>query len=154
MDIQSGENGRRQFYFRTGGRPSLGMALFLRLVKQVLNNEAVDERRVYVGGLSMGGMGTYEVLRRKRGLFAAAFAICGGDHTANVRKYANVPLWIFHGEMDDVVPSTHSHAIVAELKRLGANPKHTFYPNANHNSWDAAFAEPELLPWLFSQTKK
>ncbi|MFC7525488.1 prolyl oligopeptidase family serine peptidase [Parapedobacter sp. GCM10030251] len=154
VDIRSQDDGRREFYFRTAGRPTKGMALFLRLVNDVLENEAVDEQRVYVGGLSMGGMGTYEALRRKRNVFAGAFAICGGDHTSNVKKYAHVPLWIFHGEKDDVVPSTHSHALVAELNRLGARPKYTFYPEANHNSWDAAFAEPNLLSWLFGKTKK
>ncbi|GGG99199.1 phospholipase [Parapedobacter pyrenivorans] len=154
VDIQSQVEGKREFYFRTSGRPSTGMALFLKLMKHTLKNEAVDENRIYIGGLSMGAMGTYEALRRKPKVFAAAFAICGGDHTFNVRKYAHVPLWIFHGEQDDVVPPTHSHAIVAELKRLGASPKYTFYPTANHNSWDAAFAEPELLPWLFSHIKQ
>ena len=153
VDIQSHAEGKREFYFRTKGKPSTGMALFLRLVKHIEKHEAMDKHRVYVGGLSMGGMGTYEALRRKPKVFAAAIAICGGDNTANVKKYAHVPLWIFHGEQDNVVPPTHSHAIVAELKRIGATPKYTFYPAANHNSWDNAFAEPELLPWLFSHTK-
>jgi len=119
----------------------------------VRKHEAIDKQRIYVGGLSMGAMGTYEVMRRTPKVIAAAFAICGGDHTANVKKYAHIPLWIFHGEQDNVVPSTHSHAIVAELRRLGVNPKATFYPTANHNSWDNAFAEPELLPWLFGHKK-
>lgn len=153
VDIQT-QNGKREFYFRTGGKPSKGMTLFLRLVKDVLKREAVDRDRVYIGGLSMGAMGTYEALRRRPKVFAAAFAICGGDHTSNARKYAHVPLWIFHGEQDDVVPSTHSHAIVAELGRIGARPRSTFYPKANHNSWDPAFAEPDLLPWLFAHRKK
>ncbi|MNR41841.1 esterase [compost metagenome] len=114
----------------------------------------VDEKRVYVGGLSMGAMGTYELLRRKKKLFAAAFAICGGDHVANVQKYKNVPLWIFHGEKDDVVPVVLSTIISDQLKVLGKEPKLTLYPNANHNSWDAAFADPKLLPWLFSNQKQ
>ncbi|MGK6350572.1 prolyl oligopeptidase family serine peptidase [Parapedobacter sp. DT-150] len=152
--IETAPAGKREFYFRTGGRPSQSMRLLLRLVKQVVDEEAVDPQRVYIGGLSMGGMGTYEALRRKPKVFAAAFAICGGDHTANVKKYAHVPLWIFHGEQDDVVPATHSHVIVTELKRIGASPKYTFYPRANHNSWDSAFAEPDFLPWLFSHEKK
>lgn len=154
VDIQSNPEGRREFYFRTKGKPSTAMSLFLRLVKHIRKHEAVDQQRVYIGGLSMGAMGTYEALRRKPKFFAAAFAICGGDNTANVRRYKHVPLWIFHGEQDDVVPPTHSHAIVAELRRLGTNPKATFYPTANHNSWDDAFAEPELLPWLFGHTRK
>lgn len=152
VDIQSTPDGRREFYFRTKGKPAIAMSLFLRLVKHIRKHEAVDQQRLYIGGLSMGGMGTFEALRREPNLFAAAFAICGGDNTANAKHYTHVPLWVFHGEQDDVVPSTHSLTIVAELKRLGASPKATFYPTANHNSWDDAFAEPELLPWLFGHT--
>lgn len=154
VDIQEQPDGRREFYFSTRGKPSTGMRLFLRLVRRLKKEEAVDPQRMYIGGLSMGGMGTYEALRRKPKWFAAAFAICGGDNTANVAKYAHVPLWIFHGEQDDVVPARHSMVIIQELEREGATPKSTFYPDAGHNSWDAAFAEPDLLPWLFSHRKK
>ncbi len=147
-------NGQREFHFSTGGKPSDAMRLFLKLVDRLVKKEAVDKQRVYIGGLSMGAMGTFEALRRKPKLFAAGFAICGGDNTANAVKYTHVPLWIFHGELDDVVPSTHSKVIVEELIRLGAKPRYTFYPEANHNSWDAAFAEPDLLPWLFGHIKK
>ncbi len=154
VDILPQPNGSREFQFSTGGTPTVAMQLFLSLVDYIMKKEAVDQQRVYIGGLSMGGMGTYETLRRKPQLFAAAFAICGGDHTSNVAKYAHMPLWIFHGEQDDVVPPTHSRVIVYELQRLGGTPKYTFYPEANHNSWDAAFAEPDLLPWLFGHVKK
>ena len=153
VDIQTTSAGNREFYFSDGGKPSTGMRLFLRLVNRITKDEAVDPDRVYVGGLSMGGMGTYEVLRRKPKLFAAAFAICGGDNTANVRAYANIPLWIFHGEKDNVVPPIHSRVILAELQRRGATPRSTFYPDAEHNSWDNAFAEPDFIPWLFSHRK-
>ena len=101
----------------------------------------------------MGAMGTYELLRRKPKTFAAAFAICGGDNVANVQKYQNVPLWIFHGERDSVVPVALATTIANQLIVLGKPAKLTLYPEANHNSWDSAFAEPELLPWLFSNHK-
>jgi predicted peptidase len=72
----------------------------------------------------MGGMGTLEILRREPNVFAAAFAICGGDNTNNVKKYAKkVPLWIFHGAKDSVVPFSHSEAVVSALKDAGASPK-------------------------------
>src|SRR5690606_3085614 len=116
VDIQAQPDGRREFYFSTQGKPSTGMRLFLRLVRRLTKDEAVDPQRIYVGGLSMGGMGTYEALRRKPKLFAAAFAICGGDNTANVAKYAHVPLWIFHGEQDNGVPTMHSMVIMQELR--------------------------------------
>jgi predicted peptidase len=99
-------------------------------------------------------MGTYELLRREPNIFAAAFAICGGDNTLNVKKYAKkVPLWIFHGAKDDVVPVDHSTVVVEAIKAAGGDPKFTIYPNDNHNSWDDAFAEPQLLPWLFEHSK-
>lgn len=148
------EKGKRHFNFQQGGKPTKAMSLLLAYLKELKKLAYLDKDRFYVGGLSMGGMGTYEMLRRQPNTFAAAFAICGGDHVKNVRKYAKkVDLWIFHGAKDDVVIPEFSLLIHEELKRLGAKPKYTVYPDANHNSWDPAFKEPELLPWLFSHKK-
>jgi predicted peptidase len=146
-------DGKRTFKFATDGKPTLPMKLLTGLVKELKGQTYTDNDRFYVGGLSMGGMGTFEILRRMRGDFAAALAICGGDNPANVKKYKRTPLWIFHGAKDDVVPPEYSKVVVDALKRKGADVKFTLYPDANHNSWDNTFAEPELLPWLFSHKK-
>lgn len=153
VNIVPDAKGKRTFIFQEKGKPSKAMHALLGLVDNFLQKTYVDKRQVYLGGLSMGGMGTYELLRRKPRTFAAAFSICGGDNVANVQKYKKVPLWIFHGEKDDVVPVTFSTTIADQLKVLGKPAKLTLYPEANHNSWDSAFAEPELLPWLFSNKK-
>ncbi len=145
--------GKRFFNFLKGGEPTKSMALLLGLTDQITNKPFADKAKIYVGGLSMGGMGTFEILRRKPKTFAAAFPICGGDNVANVKKYRNVPLWIFHGGMDDVVNPQLSYNIYHALKTIGHTPKFTVYPKANHNSWDSAFAEPTLISWLFSQAK-
>lgn len=145
---------RRSFNFRKGGKPTKAMSLLLSLLHQLRRRQDIDKSQVYVGGLSMGGMGTLETLRRKPQYFAAAFSICGGDNPANAKKYARkVPLWFFHGGKDDVVTPDHSVTMVAAVKEAGGNPKFTLYPNDKHNSWDDAFAEPNLLPWLFSHKK-
>ncbi|WP_026896857.1 carboxylesterase family protein [Daejeonella oryzae] len=146
-------NGKREFMFQKRGKPTIAMKLVMSLVKEMKSKSYTDKERIYVGGLSMGGMGTFEVLRRLRNNFAAAFSICGGDNIENVKKYKKVPLWIFHGGKDDVVPPENSERVVSALKSLGAPVKYSLYPEANHNSWDQAFAEPDLLPWLFSHTK-
>lgn len=124
------------------------------LVKKISKEEAVDKKRIYITGLSMGGMGTFEVLSRYPKMFAAAAPICGGGNLQLTKKYAKrVPLWIFHGSVDAVVKVQYSRDIYADLQAKGAQVKYTEYPNVNHNSWDNAFAEPEFLSWMFSQSK-
>lgn len=144
-----------KFIFQTDeAPPTEAMQLLLGFVDELLDKPYVNKHQVYVGGLSMGGMGTFELLRRKPNVFAAAFSICGGDNTLNAKKYAKkVPMWIFHGEKDSVVPYEHSEAMVAAIKEEGGDPKYTLYPNDDHNSWNDAFAEPLLIPWLFSHHK-
>jgi predicted peptidase len=154
VNIKTDSAGRVAFQFREGGDPTPAMKALLGMLSQWLDKPFVDKHRVYVGGLSMGGMGTFELLRRKPDVFAAAFAICGGDNTLNAKIYAKkVPLWIFHGAKDHVVPADHSIIMVNALKAAGANPKFTLYANVAHDSWNEAFAEPDLVPWLFEHRK-
>ncbi len=123
------------------------------LVAKFLASGEVVKKRVYVGGLSMGGMGTFEITRRNPKLFAAAFPICGATDAAVAPELKKISWWIFHGAKDDVVPPASSIAMADALKKLKADVKFTLYPDANHNSWDPAFAEKDLLPWLFSKKK-
>lgn len=146
-------NNKRFFTFLKGGEATKSMSLVLNFTDNFFRNSFIDQSKIYVGGLSMGGMGTFEILRRRPKTFTAAIAICGGDNPANAKKYKNVPLWIFHGGLDDVVNPQLSYSVFRELRKLGKEPKYTIFPKANHNSWDSTFAEPELIPWLFSQKK-
>ncbi|WP_131535686.1 carboxylesterase family protein [Pedobacter nototheniae] len=152
-NFNTSASGKRKISFVEGGKPTKVMHALTRMVKDFLRKPYVNREQVYIGGLSMGGMGTFELLRRKRHTFAAAFSICGGDNTNNIKKYQTVPLWIFHGAKDDVVDPAFSIAISERLKTVGDEVKFSLYPKDNHNSWDSAFAEPELLPWLFSHKK-
>ena len=142
-----------RFSFQEGGDPGKAMKMLEGLIGHFRDLKYADKNRFYVGGLSMGGMGALELLRRKPRTFAAAFSICGGDNIANSKKYKRIPLWLFHGGKDTVVPPEESKKIAAELERLNAPVKLTIYAEANHNSWDPAFAEPGLLSWLFSHKK-
>jgi predicted peptidase len=143
-----------KFTFQTDAKPTGAMSALMGMVAEFLDKPFVNKHQVYIGGLSMGGMGTFEIIGREPNVFAAAFAICGGDNTLNARKYAKkVPLWIFHGEKDKTVSADHSIVMVDAIKAAGGSPKFTLYPNDDHDSWDDAFNEPELLPWLFSHSK-
>lgn len=149
VKIEADSAGKRHFDFVKGGEPTKAMKALLGMIDNMLDKPYINKAQIYAGGLSMGGMGVYELLRRKPKTFAAAFAICGGDNLANINKYKHVPLWIFHGGKDNIVDPAFSTAIANQLKIVGKEVKFTLFPDAGHNSWDSAFAEPELVPWLF-----
>ncbi|MFH4964856.1 prolyl oligopeptidase family serine peptidase [Gaetbulibacter sp. M235] len=149
------KKGLEKYKFKRLGKPTKSMTLVLSLMEDLTKKSYVKKDQVYVGGLSMGGMGTFEIINRKPDMFAAAFPICGGGNPKSVNRYANkISLWVFHGGKDDVVIPYFSLRMVAALQKKGADVKLTYFENDNHNSWDSAFAEPELLSWLFSKTKK
>ncbi|MGX1024705.1 carboxylesterase family protein [Psychroflexus sp. MBR-150] len=131
------------------------MQLVVDLMKDLTSKPYVNTNKVYVGGLSMGGMGTFEILSRQPNMFAAAFAICGDGNAELTKNYADkVDMWIFHGAQDNVVNPKGSLKMVEAILENGGKPNFTLYSDANHNSWDSAFAEPNLLTWLFSKSKK
>lgn len=148
------ENGKRTFHFQPDLGPTKAMQLLTQLVDSIILLPSTNRDQLYVGGLSMGGMGTFELLYRKPDHFAAAFPICGGGDTATCATFAKkLPLWIFHGEVDDVVPAAFSSAMAAKIASLGGRAQLTIYPGVNHNAWDFVFKEKDLIPWLFKQRK-
>ena len=146
-------NGIRDYSFPTKHEDNLHLDLVEALLDKMLKDYPIDKMRIYVGGLSMGGMGTFELVSRNPRRFAAAFAICGGAHPRIARRIQRTSWWIFHGEQDDVVPLNASVQIYDALIKKNADVRLTKYPEVKHDSWNNAFAEPELMPWLFSKQR-
>ncbi len=131
--------------------PSETMKLLLELIDYTKETYSIDERRLYATGLSMGGHGTYDMLLRNPGMFAAAVVVCSFIDVREASILAETPLWIFHGEEDQVVPVDHARVLVNALEMVGGKPKYTEYPATNHNSWEQAFAEDKMYSWLFKR---
>lgn len=143
--------GKRSFSFNPAGEPTLPLQLVMQLLDSLLKESWVDTERIYLGGLSMGGMGTFELLYRKPDIFAAAFPICGGGNPDLINeKVKSVEVWAFHGQDDPVVVPELSERMIDALLLTGAKARLTKYPGVGHNAWDFVFLEPDLLPWLFS----
>ncbi len=154
VDDSIDPDGKRVFTFYSKGSPKPTMRLVLDLLDKLVNESYIDADRVYLGGLSMGGMGTFDLLSFRPKTFAAAFPICGGGNPKTARKISRVTsLWIFHGADDKVVAPEYSEAMAESIKKHKGKVKLTIYPGTGHNSWDNAFAEPELLPWVFSNRR-
>jgi predicted peptidase len=115
---------------------------------------AIDKNRMYVGGLSVGGHNTYDIVVKNPDTFAAAFPICAWwDDMTAVSQMTTPDWWLFHGDKDTSVSVADSYKMSQALKDAGAKEvKLTIYPGVGHNSWDRAFAEPDLIPWLFSKS--
>lgn len=133
--------------------PSGPQALLLALIARLLESPGVDRSRLYLMGLSMGGYGTWDLACRQPGLFAAAVPVCGGGDESMAQRLIHLPIWAFHGTNDTVVPVTRSRNMVAAVRAAGGEVRYTEYAATGHDSWTPASREPELLPWLFAQTR-
>jgi predicted peptidase len=129
--------------------PTKPAGLVNMLVDELSGGGKIDTTRRYIMGLSMGGQGTLEFLYFWPGKYVAAEVICGGHNPELTGAYCHTPVWFFHGGKDDVVPPRYSRAVYKKLKKCNRKTRYTLFPDANHNSWDATFAEPGLLKWLF-----
>lgn len=123
------------------------------LARERLRGCTIDPHRLYLIGLSMGGFGVWDLLCRGP-RFAAAVPICGGADDTRIGTARAVPIWAFHGAKDPVVRVERSRRAVAALQQAGGHPRYTEYPDVGHDAWSRAFAEPELLPWLFRQRRE
>ena len=119
---------------------------------------SIDTSREYVTGLSMGGECTWMSIIERPDRFAAAVPICAGDRFIGMdaaergRAFAQLPIWIFHGDADDVISVDVSREVVKALRDAGGNPKYTEYPGVDHGSWEKAYRDPELIEWFFAQS--
>lgn len=143
-----------RFDFNYKEKPTAPLRMVMQLMDSVRSLDWSRNEQLYVAGLSMGGMGTFEILYRRPDLFAAAVPICGAGDPSLVDSYADkVSVWVFHGAQDNVVLPSYSTEMVIALMKARADVKYTLYREANHNSWDSAFTEPGLLNWIFSKSK-
>lgn len=125
------------------------------VIEQLIVGNTVDTNRIYIGGVSMGAFSTYGFIAEYPDLFAAAIVMAGSASVRTIPNWAGkVPVWIIHGEKDNMVPVENSRLVVGELKRLGVtNFRYSEYEGVKHHCWDVAFEDPDFLDWFFSKSK-
>jgi predicted peptidase len=162
---------RKNLWWTQDAMQEQALAAFEQSVKEFNG----DPAQFYLTGLSMGGYGTWSIASKHPGKFAALVPVCGGIRPparANIpdadkavdpnvdpyaeaaKKIGKTPVWIFHGGADPVVPPDESRKMNDALKAAGGNVKYTEYEKVGHNSWDKAYAEPELMKWMLGQSSK
>jgi predicted peptidase len=118
----------------------------------------IDADRIYITGLSMGGFGTYQIVSHHPDYFAAAAPICGHgnrieDKKALQKAFANLPVWAFHGNRDNVVRLAEQQQTIKLLEEGGATIRFTVYPGVGHDSWTRTYNNPDFYKWLLSHKR-
>ena len=119
---------------------------------EIIKQYRIDEDRIYSTGLSMGGYGTLAIAKERPDIFAGIISVCGGMDTTNIQNLRNMPIWLFHGDEDKVVPVENSKIVYQALKNINPNV-FTIYPGVNHNSWDITYGNKDIYDWLLKNQK-
>lgn len=125
----------------------------IALLDDIIKNYNVDENRIYITGLSMGGYGTWKLANEIPERLAAIMPICGWGDSWTICEIGDLPVWAFHGAKDNVVLPQKSQELVDALKACKGNAKLTLYPEANHDSWTQTYDNPEVYEWMLKQSK-
>ena len=122
-----------------------------QIVADAIHDYPVDSSRVSLTGLSMGGFGAWSyAITRPRTFFRLA-PICGGGMNWRASALKSIPVWAFHGQADDDVPRVYSEVMVDAVNAKGGDAVLTQFPGVGHNSWDPAYLETNLIPWLLGE---
>lgn len=124
------------------------------LLTDLLKNYRIDEKRVIITGLSLGGFGSWAWACEHPERFAGVIPVCGGIDPAKTGALKGMPIWAFHGDKDKAVPFERGKAAADAARQNGADVKFTVYPGVGHNSWEKAYAEPELDGWILARIRK
>lgn len=135
--------------------------VLIALLDEIEEKYAVDRRRVYLTGLSMGGFGSWSLALAYPERFAAVAPICGGGNPFPPRGHGpertqalkELPFWVFHGARDEAVKLEESTRMVEGMRRYGCMVEFTIYPEANHDSWTETYNNPELYEWFLKQQR-
>ena len=124
------------------------------LVKEICALPYADTDRFYGMGASMGAYGLWQLAMAIPETFAAILPICGGGIYWNAKRLVNVPVWAFHGALDQTVLPEESEKMVNKINKLGGNAKLTIYPNNQHNAWTDTYSNQEVFDWLLTHTNR
>jgi Prolyl oligopeptidase family/PA14 domain/Fibronectin type III domain len=130
----------------------------IRLVRLVIKQNKIDPNRVYIHGLSNGGIATYEAIKRAPWLFAAALPMSapsdGGITSKNLTsKVANIPLWIFQGGLDTAPSPYKTEGYIKAFREAGMSVRYTKYETLGHGVWNKAYGESDFFQFILAQNK-
>lgn len=130
----------------------------IRLIRILVKKYNIDPDRIYIHGLSNGGIGVYELIKRAPWLFAAALPMSSPTDASVFSSglaptVAHIPMWTFQGGQDPAPTPSRTQGYVNNFRSVGGNIKYTLYPNLGHGVWNTAYKEADFFPFMLRQSK-
>ncbi|QMW06057.1 carboxylesterase family protein [Spirosoma foliorum] len=126
---------------------------FDSLYNELITKYRVDQKRVYLTGISMGGYGAWQTAIAYPDKFAALVPLCGGcDDSTQVCRIRHIPIWTFHGIDDDLIPISETERLVRRLDACKGNVKFTRLEKTGHQI-QYLFEDQAIYDWLVKQHK-
>ncbi len=124
------------------------MRAALAALEYVVRNQPIDRDRISLSGLSMGGFGSWDLAMRHPAWFSAVVPICGGGQPTTIARLAGLPVHVWHGDADSVVPIEMSKQMVKAMRMLKLPVEFTVLPGVKHDSWKQAYSDSACLKML------
>ena len=132
----------------------------MQVVNHVKTYLRIDERRIYLTGLSLGGFGVFRTAGDYPEVFAAIAPICAGGNALNKAHdiaRANLPIWAFHGNNDKIVSYRVTTKMIDAVNSAPRKPnplaKTTIFPGLGHIIWDKVYHETNVVDWMLKHRK-
>jgi pimeloyl-ACP methyl ester carboxylesterase len=126
--------------------------ILVSMLRDIIKNYRVDEERIYLTGLSIGGLGTWQTAQKYPEMFAAIAPVSGWGDPLQLWKIRHTPVWIFHGAKDPVVPVIAS-SVMADTLKLYGNVQLTVYPKGRHDKWNETYDNMKLYEWFLGHKR-
>jgi dipeptidyl aminopeptidase/acylaminoacyl peptidase len=123
----------------------------MALIADLSDKLPIDQSRLYLTGSSMGGSGTWGIIAKWPNVFACGVVLCGGGDPKTAETIKHVPIWVFHGDKDDMVPVDRARAMSAALKAVNGKTQYTELAGEGHGITGVVYGKPELHEWMFAQ---
>jgi predicted peptidase len=128
--------------------------LLVSLLDNIIANYRIDRDRVYLTGMSLGGRGAWYLAYKHPDHFAAIVPVCAWAQTTDwAPTLKDMPVWVFHGDKDKLVPLSESEDMVKALRSAGNDAKFTVLPGRGHDIADV-YDNPELWDWFLQHRRK
>lgn len=125
----------------------------LALIADLADKLPIDQDRLYLTGSSMGGSGTWSILAKWPDVFACGVVLCGGGDPKTADAIKHIPIWVFHGDQDDMVPVDRARTMFAALQAVKGNIQYSELTGEGHNIAGTVYPKQELRAWMFEQRR-